>query len=79
MTNPPKPLEERASAAIQLAHSYAQIDDSHHKMWVIDQMLRQLLGENYDEWVAGYETCEEDCKQTNIFQHCYTWDVGIPP
>lgn len=55
-------------AALDIARSFGQLDGSHHKMWVIDQMVRQLLGDEYDEWVKHYEEGGE-----------YTWDSGIAP
>ena len=64
--------EERIEAAVELAHSYGQVDGSHHKMWVIDQMLHALLGEDYDAWVAEYEMPESD--EDGDY---YKWDRGI--
>lgn len=61
-------MKDKINNAINLAFQYAQIDGSHHKMWVIDQMLRALLGGNYDNFVKEYE---EDGK--------YAWDTGIAP
>ena len=64
---------ERIEKALSYAWSYGQIDGSHHKMWVIDQMVRALLGEEeYKEWVKNYETptCNEDY---------YVWNIGITP
>ena len=60
---------ERIAAALVIAMRYGQTDGSHHKAWVIDQMVRSLLGtsETYMEWVLEYEG--ED----------YDWDVGIAP
>ena len=37
--------KEKIEKAIKIAWQYAQYDGSHHKMWVIDQMVRVLLGE----------------------------------
>jgi hypothetical protein len=34
--------EERIAAALDMAMQYGQIDGNHHKMWVIDQMVRLL-------------------------------------
>ena len=49
---------------------YGMFDGSHHKMWVIDQMLRVLLGEErYNLFVAEYNK-DEDYED---------WDVGIAP
>jgi hypothetical protein len=53
----------RITAAVAVADQYAQIDGAHHKMWVIDQMLRRLLQDDYDAWVAAHPD----------------WDAGIAP
>ncbi len=63
---------EKVKAAIELAFEYGTIDGGHHKMWLIDQMLRVLLGDDYEKEVTSF--CEgEDGPET------YEWDVGIPP
>ena len=64
--------EKQISAALDLAFEYAQIDGGHHKMWVIDQMVRKLTGNNYKEWVDNYEYDEETEEE-------YDWDTGIAP
>lgn len=49
-------------------------DGDHHKMWVIDQMVRALCRteEVYNEWVAAF--CDgEDGPDT------YEWEEGIAP
>ena len=55
--------------ALDLAWTYGQIDGSHHKMWVIDQMVRTLCGseEEYKKWLAKYNDAD------------YEWDCGIAP
>ena len=67
-------MEQRIENALNIAWKYAQIDGAHHKMWVIDQMVRTLCGneEAYKDWVKTYETplCNEDY---------YKWDIGIAP
>ena len=60
-------LQERIDKALEIAYQYAQIDGSHHRLWVIDQMLRELLGDKYKSWIKKYE--EGD----------YKWDIGIAP
>ena len=54
---------------LDLAWRYGQIDGAHHKMWVIDQMVRALCGseEEYKKWVSKYT--DDD----------YDWDCGIAP
>jgi len=34
---------------------WGYIDGAHHKQWVIDQMVRALLGDGYEEWVGDDE------------------------
>lgn len=63
---------ERVKAAIELAVNYGGIDGAHHKMWVIDQMLRVLCGDTYTDTIR--EACNgEDGPNT------YDWDTGIAP
>lgn len=61
-------MKKRIEDALALAWQYGQIDGGHHKMWVIDQMVRVLLGDEYEKWVKEYEGDDE-----------YEWDVGIAP
>ena len=64
--------EEKIQAAIDLAVKYGGNDGAHHKDWVIDQMVRVLAGEKYEEIVR--EACDgEDGADT------YSWEVGIAP
>ena len=56
-------------AAVEIAYRYGQIDGDHHKAWVIDQMVREILGEKeYEKFVKDYEAGGE-----------YEWDKGIAP
>jgi len=55
--------------AIKIAERFGMIDGAHHKQWVIDQMLRELLGERYEAWVA----------EMNSDPEYRPWDVGIAP
>lgn len=59
--------------ALQLASDYGQVDGGHHKMWVIDQMVRALLGVEYDQWVEAYKEFDEEGEPR------YFWDEGIAP
>ena len=51
--------------AAELLLRYGQIDGAHHKTWVIDQALRILLGDAYDDVAHGDPE--------------HPWDVGIAP
>lgn len=67
-----KELEKKIDNALQRAFEYSQIDGAHHKAWVIDQMVRDLTGDSYADWVSIYEIGESGEKE-------YTWDAGIAP
>lgn len=58
--------------AIELGIRYGQIDGSHHKMWTIDQMIRILAGEKYDEIITESKKGEDG-------DNTYNWDIGIAP
>ena len=63
---------EKIQKAIELGFSYGDIDGAHHKMWVIDQMIRILSGDHYDRFVK--DAClGEDGANT------YSWDEGVAP
>lgn len=64
--------QEKIQNAIEMAVKYGGIDGAHHKDWVIDQMVRILAGDNYEQVVK--EACDgEDGPNT------YDWDTGIAP
>lgn len=67
-------MEDRIKQALDFAWSYGQIDGSHHKMWVIDQMVKALCGseEEYKNWVIAYQAPLDDGDY-------YVWDKGIAP
>lgn len=72
-------LSKRIDEALEIALNYAQIDGSHHKMWVIDQMTRKLLGEDYESWVAKYMFGDKSPVEAVQQEEYYVWDVGIAP
>lgn len=49
------------------------VDGDHHKMWVIDQMVRILAGDSYEKLVAMFENVDEDGEPE------YEWETGIAP
>lgn len=66
--------EQTIAGALNIAYSDGQIDGDHHKTWVIDQMVRVLLGsdEAYQRWVQNFEYGEDGEKT-------YEWEEGIAP
>lgn len=65
-------LQQRIDKAKDVAFEYGQIDGDHHKAWVIDQMLRELLKEDYKKFIEAYEEPDEDGDWCE-------WDTGIVP
>ncbi len=65
-------LHFRIEEAVTFAVRFGGIDGEHHKTWVIDQMVRALAGNKYEELVR--QACDgEDGPET------YSWDTGIAP
>jgi hypothetical protein len=64
----------RIPQAIAIIEKYGGIDSGHHKQWVIDQVLRILLGspETYDAWIQSYRSGEDG-------PNTYDWDEGVAP
>lgn len=54
--------------ATRMILTYGGIDGAHHKMWVLDQVLRILNLENYETVLKEFDPDDE-----------YGWDTGIAP
>lgn len=81
--------EDRVAKALEYAEA-GQIDGDHHKLWVIDQMVRALTGcpmvekekNGYKYEVQGES--EEYLRWVFDYSHddegnTYSWNVGIAP
>jgi hypothetical protein len=65
-------IEARVLAALDLIHRYGGIDGDHHKQWVLDQVVRALMGDGYEAWATAQRAGDEG-------PDTYDWDEGIPP
>lgn len=65
-------LKGRITAAITLATQYGGFPGEQKKAWIIDQMVRVLAADKYDEIVAAARAGESGPED-------YDWDVGIAP
>ena len=64
--------DDKIKAAIDLIVQYGGIDGAHHKDWVMDQVVRVLVGDQYEQIVK--DACDgEDGPNT------YSWEIGIAP
>lgn len=59
--------KSKVENTLGIAFEYGQIDGSHHRVWCIDQMVRELA-DDYDNFIQEYEEDGE-----------YKWDIGIHP
>jgi hypothetical protein len=64
-------LPEEVVKIVSLIDRYVGIEEEHHRQWLFDQVLRQLLGSQYDAWVI-----ERDAEAEGSYK---PWDVGIAP
>jgi hypothetical protein len=65
-------LDEETENEFKQLLSYGQIDGDHHKAWVIDQIARLILEDEYDDWVLEYQDGEDG-------PNTYGWNCGIAP
>lgn len=64
-------VDYRIKKALEVAWQHGQNDAAHHKAWAIDQMVRRLLGDDYEEWIENYK--HDDSGEF------YNWYCGIAP
>jgi hypothetical protein len=64
-------LKAKQARALLVAQDHGQTDGSHHKTWVIDQMVRALTGREYELWVLHYQVDPDGAGAE--------WDTGIAP
>ncbi len=65
-------MHDPVEMALEFALCYGSIEGDHHKMWVIDQMVRALTGDGYEQWIIGAKDGEDG-------PDTYEWTVGIAP
>lgn len=63
---------DRVNKALEIAIEYGDFDGAHHKAWVIDQMVRALAAENYNEVIRAAKAGPDG-------PNTYGWDIGIAP
>ena len=62
---------ERLKNIRKLIEAYGYIDGAHHKQWLLDQIMREIMGTQYDQWKYEYEHVNDEKE--------YTWNQGIRP
>jgi hypothetical protein len=87
----PEEIEIPVTKALAFAMLYGTIDGAHHKMWVIDQMVRALTfcptitkegidcyGKSYTFKTFGESEQYKDLVK-GMEKSGYNWDTGIAP
>ena len=64
--------QEQIEKALAIARQSGSVDGDHHKAWVIDQMVRALIGEGYEDWVSTTKYGEDGIEN-------YAWSKGTSP
>lgn len=67
-----KSPSERIRQALEVAMQYGGIDGDHHKAWCIDQMVRRLTGDNYENFVRHAKSGADG-------PDTYEWNEGVAP
>ena len=63
---------QRRDEALELARRFGHSQDRQHMAWLMDQMCRSLLGDEYPEWVAEIQAGAEGLNAVN-------WETGVEP
>ena len=63
---------DKIEAVLTLALRFGSIGGDHHRVWLLDQMVRVMTGDGYDAWVVAAKV-GEDGPET------YSWDEGTAP
>ena len=71
-------FRDRINRACNIAFQYGQIEGGHHRLWVIDQMLRELLKDEYEQRIRYYEYQDQMGDEWDE-DDVYEWDTGISP
>lgn len=70
--------QDRINQAVALISEHGYVDGERHKQWVLDQVLRVLLGpEQYPRFIE-----ENFCEQVDYCDGKYLvnyWETGTPP
>lgn len=65
-------MKPDVDAALNVARRFGGSDGSDHKDWVIDQMVRALTREGYEQFVRRAKAGEDGPES-------YTWSTGLAP
>lgn len=64
--------QDRLDQILDLLYRYKSVDGAHHKDWLLNQIARAALEDEYQAWIQKYKEGEDG-------PDTYEWDEGIPP
>lgn len=65
-------MTPKEKSILLIIFEYGGIDGAHHKQWLLDQVVRELTGDEYNDYIREWEDGEDGPKT-------YEWDIGIAP
>lgn len=68
---------EKIDRIDDLILTYGHLTDTEKQVWVLDQVIRIIHGENYDKWVEEYELPVMEDDEGRVLK--YDWDTGVEP
>lgn len=64
--------QEKLKNILNLIDRYGMIDGSHHKQWLLDQIVKVILTpEEYEKWITEFDEEEQE--------EFIWWEKGIAP
>jgi hypothetical protein len=69
--------DQKLTNIMVLVSNYGTFDGSHHKQWVLDQVLRIALGDKYNAYIK--EQTKPVWNEETLEWETYGWDTGCPP
>lgn len=67
-------LPENIAEAVELINRYYP-DAQHHEHWVVDEVLKAILGDKYDQFIEAYESPRGEKGERWV----NNWDAGVAP
>ncbi len=65
--------QEKIDKASKFILEWGCVDGGHHKQWTLDQVLRILVEDKYDDMIEEFEDRDADGEPQ------YLWEDGIAP
>jgi hypothetical protein len=63
---------DTAGEILGLIHQYGGIHELHHKQWLLDQIVRKLTADFYQDWVTDFNNDGDGTPEDN-------WNEGVAP